>query len=206
MLRGARSVRPFASIAVTALHASLRHHTQEQVMTNKVSIRVCVPGDESSLSLVGQAAFLESFAGLLDGKDIMIHCANQHSAAVYRAWLDQPNVHSWIAEIQPGRAPIGYAVLAPPQLPVADPRDDDLEIKRIYLLHRFQGSGTGRRLMDAAMAHAKKKNCSRLLLGVHSRNTGAIAFYRKLGFDNAGKRSFKVGNTFYDDIVLARDL
>ena len=57
--------------------------------------------------------------------------------------------------------------------------------------------------MGEALTHAKKESCRRVLLGVHSRNTDAIAFYQKLGFLDVGKRSFKVGNNYYDDIVLA---
>jgi len=44
---------------------------------------------------------------------------------------------------------VGYLVLGTPDVPVKDPDPNDWEIKRIYLLSRFQGSGNGRRLMEA---------------------------------------------------------
>ena len=169
----------------------------------KITIRRCASGDETSLSLLGQATFLESFAGMLDGNDILAHCANQHSASVYHGWLGQNAYGVWIAEIQPGNAPIGYLVLAPPNLPIADPQADDLEIKRIYLLSPFQGTGIGKRLMQEALAYAKRCNSRRLLLGVHSRNTNAIAFYKKLGYKISGERKFKVGAHEYNDLVMA---
>ncbi len=50
-------------------------------------IRGCVPGDEAALALVGQASFLETYAGTLRNADILEHCAGKHSQAVYRAWL-----------------------------------------------------------------------------------------------------------------------
>src|SRR3989304_4817533 len=108
-------------------------------MTNKVNIRVCARGDETTLSLLGQATFLESFAGSIDGVHILSHCANQLSSVIYRGWLEQENVKIWIAEVEPGNAPVGYLVLTSPNLPIADPKDDDIEIKRIYLLRHFQG-------------------------------------------------------------------
>ncbi len=172
-------------------------------MIEGLTIRTCNTGDETVLSLLGQATFLESFAGMADGQDILSHCAHQHSPTVYRSWLDDGETKIWTAEIPPGNAPVGYLVLTSPDLPIADPQVNDLEIKRIYLLHPFQGSGIGRRLMAEAMAFARTRGCRRLLLGVHSRNTGAIAFYEKLGFEKVGTRKFQVGNHVYDDFVFA---
>jgi ribosomal protein S18 acetylase RimI-like enzyme len=170
-------------------------------MTNKVTIRICNLGDENTLSLIGQATFLESFAGLLDGIDILGHCINQHSALVYRGWLEQVDAKIWVAEI--GNAPIGYLVLVPPIFRTANPQVDDLEIKRLYLLHPFQGNGIGRRLMEEALTYAREQNCRRVLLEVYSGNPSAIVFYEKLGFVNVGKRSFKVINNYYEHITLA---
>ena len=172
----------------------------------EVSIRRCTLGDEIALSLLGQATFLESFAGILDGKDILAHCASQHSPTVYQGWLKQDGTTIWIAEVRPGNAPIGYLVLCPPNLPTVDVQTDDLEIKRIYLLSSFQGEGIGKRLMHEALNHAKHHNSRRLLLGVYSRNTSAIAFYQKLNYKIVGERKFKVGHHEYNDLVLALEI
>ena len=171
-----------------------------------IRIRRCTIGDETALSLLGQATFLESFAGMLDGNDILAHCANQHSSSVYLGWLKQNTFGLWIAEIQPGNAPIGYLVISPPNLPIADPQADDLEIKRIYLLSPFQGTGIGKRLMQEALDYAKHHNSRRLLLGVHSRNTNAIAFYQKSGYKIVGERKFKVGHHEYNDLIMALEI
>ena len=174
-------------------------------MTRPVQVRPCRPGDEQALALVGQATFLESFAGVLSGADILAHCAKQHSPEIYRAWLADPRVRTWIAEMEPGQAPVGYLVLAPANLPLADLRDDDLEIKRIYLLHRLQGIGLGKRLMDEAIACATQDGRSRLLLGVYSRNDQAISFYERCGFRAIGERRFLVGETYHDDLIMGLD-
>lgn len=170
-------------------------------MIDNLTIRKCVPGDEAALSLVGQASFLEAFAGTLDGRDILAHCGRQHSEDVYRTWLADPAVDIWVAESKD--APVGYVVLAPSSLPVADPRPGDIEIKRVYLLHRFQGTGLGKALMETASSHARATGKTRILLGVYSGNTGAIAFYRKLGYVDVGTREFTVGNHTYHDLILA---
>src|SRR4051812_2869169 len=120
-------------------------------MEPSITLRKCEPGDEPVLSLVGRASFLEALAGVIDGRDILAHCEHQHAEDNYRAWLHDSASAVWVAEASPGRAPVGYLVLTAPDLPI-ELRPDDLEVKRIYLLHRFQGLGLGRNLMNAAIA------------------------------------------------------
>lgn len=175
-------------------------------MTNTVNIRPCLPGDENALALVGQATFLESFAGTLQGSDILAHCAREHAPGVYRDWLTQEGSRAWLAETEPGQAPVGYLVLSPAALPIPDPRVDDLEVKRIYLLHRFHGGGIGKRLMAEATRHASSLACRRLLLGVYGGNDKAISFYERLGFRKVGQRVFRVGSNDYNDFILQLDL
>lgn len=175
-------------------------------MNSSVHIRLSGSGDENALALVGVASFLEAFAGTLAAADILAHCANQHSVDAYRAWLEDERVRIWIAESDIGNAPVGYLVLAPPNLPVADSRTGDVEVKRIYLLHRYQGGGLGRRLMNEAIAFARQTGCGRLLLGVYAKNYSAIAFYERCGFRKIGERRFLVGNTECEDLVLGLEL
>ena len=167
-----------------------------------ITIRLCGPGDAEPLALVGQATFLQSYAEVLPGEDILAHCRREHARELYDAWLADPGVRIWIAETATG-APVGYVTLNPPDLPIPT-GPDDVEIKRIYLLHRFHGAGLGARLMAAAVAGAQGLGRKRILLGVFSRNTPALAFYARQGFAQAGVRRFQVGANQYDDYVLAR--
>ena len=170
-----------------------------------VAIRACTPEDAPALALVGAATFLETFAGVLGGADVLAHCQRAHAPETYLAWLQDRECRLFLAVASPGAAPVAYLVLPPPALPVAAGAGD-LEVKRIYLLHRFQGSGLGRRLMDAARAHARSIGVRRLLLGVYAHNHDALGFYRRHGYREVGRRTFDVGGTGYEDVVLALDL
>ncbi|NZA26207.1 GNAT family N-acetyltransferase [Luteimonas sp. SJ-92] len=171
-------------------------------MAGETAIRRAAAGDEDALALVGQATFLETFSGVLEGAAIVEHCRRAHAPAQYRQWLDDAGTASWIAEVLPGDAPVGYAVVARPDLPGADPAHD-LELKRIYLLGRYQGGGTGRRLLAQAVAHAASAGAARLLLGVYAGNDSAIGFYRRQGFVDFAVRRFNVGGRDYDDRVMS---
>jgi ribosomal protein S18 acetylase RimI-like enzyme len=176
-------------------------------MTPDIHIRPCTIADADALALIGQATFLETFAGVLAGPDIIAHCSNAHAAGLYREWLQDPLYAIWIAEVAPGAAPVGFMVVAPPQsLPLADLTPEDIELKRIYLLSKFQGGGTGSAFINAALRHAGKVKAARLLLGVYSKNHAAIGFYERNGFARLGTRKFNVGGRDYDDYIMGKTL
>jgi ribosomal protein S18 acetylase RimI-like enzyme len=166
-------------------------------------VRAAMPADAQSMSLLGRATFLESYAHLLPVQDILEHAEHQHAPEKYAGWLADPACRSWLAQA-PGGAPVGYLVATPPDLPLPDIDARDIEIRRIYVLHRFQGLGLGRWLMEQALAHAAVAGCRRVLLGVYSRNDSALAFYSRLGFTQAGTREFRVGTNHYHDFILQR--
>ncbi|MEO8309148.1 MAG: GNAT family N-acetyltransferase [Pseudomonadota bacterium] len=172
----------------------------------KAAIRVARRGDESRLALVGRATFLESYAELLPAEDILAHTEQHHAPAVYAGWLADPRFRCWLVEAGAGKAPVGYVVLSPPDLPLADLSGSDMEIKRIYLLHPYQREGLGRALMEQATAYARDAGFARLLLGVYSRNTAALAFYNRIGFHRVGERQFRVGAGEYFDHILGINL
>jgi len=169
------------------------------------TIRDATIADADRLALIGGATFLETFAGTLDGAAIIAHCQREHSAATYQRFLEG-DYQAWLAVVSPGDAPIGFALLGPPNLPGAIEDGSDLELKRIYVLSRFHGDGPGRALMKLAVEQAARKGARRLLLGVYKHNERALRFYRKNGFDQVGERRFRVGEREYEDIVLAKPL
>lgn len=168
------------------------------------SVREASHRDVARLALVGGATFLETFAGILDGAAIVEHCQREHCAEAYDSYL-AAGASAWLAETEVGSAPIGFALLAKPDLAVAEP-EKDLELKRIYALSRYHGTGVGPALMQRAVARATETEASRLLLGVYAGNARALAFYARSGFEPVAERRFRVGGKEYDDIVLAKQL
>ncbi len=164
-------------------------------------IREASAQDADRLALIGAATFLDAFAGLLEADAIVRHCAAKHSVDAYRAALANGG-QALLAEAEQGHAPVGFTLVGPPDLDAA--REGDLELKRIYTLSRFYGTGLGADLLDTVVARAS--GFERLLLGVYARNQRALAFYRKHGFETIGRRQFDVGGNLYDDEVLALSL
>jgi len=169
-----------------------------------ISLRAAGVDDASALATIGSATFLESFAGILEGASILMHCQNQHSAETYRKYLTHPETRAWLAVVPPGDAPIGYAMLTAPDLPLPDLSPADIELKRIYVFSRYQRAGAGKLLFERTLSAARDAGKQRLLLGVHAGNARALAFYRKHGFNQVGVRTFQIGAMIYDDLVLGR--
>lgn len=169
----------------------------------EIVVRRAGPGDAERLAHIGVATFIESYTEIIDGANMSAHCTRQHSQSVYEAYLANPACSVWLAEHAGTGAPVGYAVNCPPDLPIAI-ETGDVELKRIYALSRFHGSGAGKALMEAAVEDARARGAGRLLLGTYQDNFRAVAFYRKHGFDLAGTRQFQVGERLYDDIVMAK--
>ena len=170
-------------------------------MSKAVEVREAGGRDVEALGLVGAATFLETFAGSLDGRAIVAHCMTRHSVEYYREAIEGGG-RAFLAETMPGAAPVGFALVGRPDLPGAE--DGDLELKRIYLLSRYQGGGTGTVLMQKAIEAAAGHR--RLLLGVFHGNLRAQAFYERLGFEPIGKRAFDVGGVPYEDTVYAKTI
>lgn len=171
----------------------------------KTHLRRAGPDDAQALSVVGTATFLESYAGVIDGGGLVRHCADKQSVPAYVQALAEPDQALWLAELDPGRAPVGYLHLTPPDLPI-ETRTGDIEIKRIYVLATQQRGGLGRLLLNAGAQYAREQRARRLLLGVYKKNEPALAFYDRVGFERIGERAFDVGGFTYQDWVLAKRL
>ncbi len=171
-----------------------------------VALRPCRLEDAEALALVGAATFLEAFAGVLPGDAILAHAARHHIPAVYTKYLADHRVQTWLAVMENGGAPVGYSMLTPPDLPLQDLTPEDVELKRIYLFSKFQGSGIGQQLMDVAVNAARNRGASRLLLGVYAKNWRALRFYERNHFRRIGVRTFTVGTLVCDDYILGRNL
>lgn len=165
-------------------------------------LRPATRWDARRLACIGSATFIETFAGILDGDAILDHCEKANSAATYLEYLDS-GARSWLAEANPGSAPVAFSLLTSSSLPGTADDGSDVELKRIYVLSRFHGSGIGAALMRAATEASRDMGARRMLLGVYAGNERAQAFYRKQGFVQVASRRFTVGSRDYDDNVLA---
>jgi ribosomal protein S18 acetylase RimI-like enzyme len=82
---------------------------------------------------------------------------------------------------------------------------NSLEIERIYVLNNFKGIGIGTKLIYKAKEIALKHNLNFIWLGVWEKNTEAIVFYKKHGFNEFGNHVFMLGTDAQKDILMRLD-
>ncbi|MEO1258817.1 MAG: GNAT family N-acetyltransferase [Bacteroidota bacterium] len=80
--------------------------------------------------------------------------------------------------------------------------ENAIEVERFYLYKAFQGKGLGRKMMEHVFQIARKKNRSRIWLGVWEKNKSAIKFYEKLGFAEFGSHDFYLGDDLQTDLMM----
>lgn len=166
-------------------------------------LRRATTGDAGKLALIGAASFLETFANDHPGDATVAFVREYHSEAAWAATLAKQNTAVWVVEEAAG-CPVGYAVLSAGSLPGTT--SHDAELKRIYLLSKWQGAGMGRALFDAAEAESRARGAVRMVLSVYTRNTRAIRFYERQGFVIIGEATFAEFPVEFADNVMAKTL
>lgn len=155
------------------------------------TIRRATVADAVVLAELGTATFIETFGHLYSPEDLHAFLDESHTVAAYAKVLANPDYALWIAE-RDGTA-IGYAQAGRCGLPHAEVQPADGELKRLYVRAGIQGGGTGRALMDAAMAWLLRDGPRPLWLSVWSENLGAQRFYARYGFEFVAEYEFIVG-------------
>ena len=168
-----------------------------------MNILVSRSEDAEALSAVARATFLQTFAHEVGWADIAMRARDEDSPEAFRARVAEGSP-LWLARVEKTDAPVGFAMLCEPDLPV-DTGAEDVELKRIYVLHRFHGTGLGARLLSAAEACARAEGRARMLLGVKDDNP-SVDWYRRRDFEVVGTRRFRVGRNLFDDLVMAKAL
>ena len=169
-----------------------------------MEFRIARSDDAEALSVVARATFLQTFAHMIPAGDILQRGRQDDSPEAFQNALATGHA-LWLATIVQTGAPVGFAMLSPPDLPDVPTGPSDLELKRIYLLHRFHGEGLGLRLLNAVEAEARTRGAKRLLLGVYAENP-VIGWYGRQGFEMIGERRFQVGQSVFRDLILGKTL
>jgi GNAT superfamily N-acetyltransferase len=97
---------------------------------------------------------------------------------------------------------LAYAQIRHQSPPPCVTQEKPVELHRFYVDHRVHGQGVAQRLMAAAHAAAHAFHGRHLWLSVWERNPRAIAFYKKEGFADVGRKDFYVGKDCQSDRIL----
>ena len=165
---------------------------------NAVGYRDATVGDADALASLFSRCFVGTFGHLYPKHDLAEFLATM-SPARFRADISDRRFAFQVAVA--GEQLAGYVKLGPPELPVNTP-PATIELRQLYVLAAWQGTGVAAALMDWAMAHAKQAGARHIQLSALIENHRARRFYERYGFVPVGRYDFMVGSHADEDIVL----
>lgn len=170
------------------------------------AIRRARPEDAEALSRIGAATFEETFGHLYPAHDLAAFLAEAHGRARTRKDLADPTKAAWLVEADgpDGLQVIGYAQAGDCDLPHPEVTPGCRELKRFYLLERWQNRGVGAALFADVMDWLLREGPRHVWIGVWSENFGAQRFYGRQGFEKVGEYGFQVGATTDHEFILRR--
>jgi GNAT superfamily N-acetyltransferase len=167
-----------------------------------ISYRDASEDDVAAVDAVFRTSFCDTFAHLYSDEDLQAFLAK----FTPQAWAEEvasPGYAFRLAE-DDGRA-VGYVKLGPLTLPV-EVGERACELRQLYVLRAFHGSGIAAELMDWAIGEARRRGIGELYLTVYTDNHRARRFYERRGFTAVGRYDFMVGNHADEDIIMRLQL
>jgi ribosomal-protein-alanine acetyltransferase len=83
---------------------------------------------------------------------------------------------------------------------------DEAEILNLAVAPEIRRRGVGAKLLHAAMEFAREGGAKRLFLEVRESNAAAIAFYKRAGFGESGRRKSYYRDPIEDACLLTRQI
>ncbi|NBU24538.1 MAG: GNAT family N-acetyltransferase [Gammaproteobacteria bacterium] len=167
-------------------------------------IRPATAADAALIAALAERTFREAFGDQNPPEEMDLHCRRNFGADIQAREIAAPDRLTLL--VAPQGEAAGFAQLR------WGPAEDGVEgvspgeIQRFYLLRAFHGAGLAAALMTACLEALRARGSDVAWLGVWEENPRAIAFYRKQGFAEVGRKVFMVGTDPQRDLVMARPL
>ena len=166
------------------------------------TIRRAVLADDVLLAEMGERTFINAYAKLNTPEVMETYLESAFSPKIQRREIADPKTIFLIAEYD-GIA-VGFVKLEQDHAHRTVTAENPIELVRIYADLGWIGEGVGTALIEACFRFGAQEGHDVIWLGVWRINTQAIEFYKKVGFEVVGKKTFQMGSEQQSDLVMAR--
>lgn len=163
-----------------------------------ISFRDAGPDDAAMLAALARRTFTETFGHLYTPENLAAFIAG-HTVQAYLEELESPDYAIRFAEAD--GEPIAYCKIGPCELPF-EPEQPSIELRQLYVLKPWHGAGIAGRLMEWALAEARRRGAGVIYLSVFVDNHRARRFYARYGFEFVQTYAFMVGTHADEDHIL----
>lgn len=169
-----------------------------------IECRTPTPADGPALAAMARRCFAETFGQRYEKRDLETFLDAAYGPNGMLAELEDSQVDFRMA--LDGTDIIAYAKLSPLKAPARDPEPGALELRQIYVLGPWQGTGVAESLMAWALDRARTRRAPEIYLTVFDDNHRAKRFYTRHGFVDVGGCPFQCGSSIEDDRIWRRPL
>lgn len=162
------------------------------------------PADGAALNAMALASFTETFAAEYRPEDFAEYVGRAYGPNGLVKDLADPAIRFHVAESDGDI--VGYAKLSPLVLPHDPALPGAMELRQLYVLAAWHGSGIAQALMDWTIAEARRLGAPELYLAVFAFNHRARAFYARYGFVDVGEMDFRMGERVDRDRIWRMSL
>lgn len=171
---------------------------------NDLEIRACTNDDLPDLKFLSEKTFTDSFGDDNKEEDLKAYLKENFSLDKLDGELRNEHSRIYIAYFR--GEPAAYMKLNFEEAHTEKGYENALEVQRIYVMKQFKGKKIGLSLMEKAMEIARCARLNYIWLGVWEKNTAAMSFYRKLGFEKIGEHVFVIGEDRQVDYIMKLEL
>jgi ribosomal protein S18 acetylase RimI-like enzyme len=158
-----------------------------------VVIRPWQKSDLASIRRITWESWISTYLSFIPESDLKSYFDIHYTEESLLRMFNDPSMGGFIAEMN-GQA-AGYARL------LFNRDENRLYVSSLYFLPEFQGQGMGSRLLEAAEGYAAEKGLYEFWIGVMVRNSQALDFYRKVGFQFVREEPFSMGKTTVSHLI-----
>lgn len=167
-------------------------------------IRPATIADADMLTQLAARTFYYAFADMNTPENMQAYMSKAFTVPQLTAELSDPQAKFLIAEVE--GVPAGYAKLQAGKTPACVTGPKPVELVRLYVEQKFQGSGIANDLIQASFDEARSLGHRTIYLGVWEHNHRAQSFYFRWNFRVIGSHIFQMGSDAQLDWLMERDL
>ncbi len=158
-----------------------------------ISIRKATVNDVKQLAIVSKKAFVIPHKHAIPKEIMDVYLTENFSEENLAEEVIQENYNYYLLFYKDELAGFSKIILNTKNDNIKD--DNVTKMERLYLLQEFYNLGLGKELMQFNVQLCKKNNQNGIWLYVWIKNTKAIQFYTKMGFNKIANYNFPVSET-----------
>jgi GNAT superfamily N-acetyltransferase len=180
-----------------------RENQKTNTMT-EIGIRFANTTDITILANIGSKTFYETFADTNTKEDMDKYLLETFTIDKIKGEVENKYTKFLLAVCK--NEIVGYAKLREDRNGAHFKETDAIEIERIYVLKSHLNKQVGAALMSFSIDFAEKNNFKIIWLGVWERNSKAINFYERWGFEKFGSHIFVLGDDEQTDWLMKKEI